>query len=179
MKQSELLSQLIESSKSLIKKAEELKILDLGILTIRPTPESWNVLEVLDHLKQYTELYNKQFSISLKKAKPLQVDKDITRSYFGNKFIKMMEPQKDGIKKMKTFKSKNPMGKTLSKSVIQDFIDLNNETIDYLQKSKTLDIQKVKCKLTLPLLKLKVSDAIHFNIAHNQRHFVQINGILK
>lgn len=179
MKQSELLKQLKESSKELNKRAIDIQALDLNELTKRPNPNAWNILEIFDHLNQYVEIYNEQFAASLRKAKSKQIDKEITRGYFGNTFINMMQPKADGsVKKMNTFKSKNPFGKALSKGVIQRFIDLNNETIDYLNKSEGLDIQQVKCKLAIPILKLKLSDAFHFIIAHNQRHFVQIKGNL-
>ena len=175
MKQSELIEQLISISKRLNDQAREYQAIDLEKLRLRPNAESWNVLEIFDHLNQYIEIYNQHFADSLKKAKAKQIDKEITRGYFGNTFIKMMEPKEDGdIKKMNTFKSKNPMGKNLDQRVIQQFIDLNMEMIDYLNKSKSLDIQNVKCKLAIPVLKLKLSDAFQFIIAHNQRHFLLI-----
>ena len=179
MKQSELINQLIEVSKRLNSKACDLQALDLENLSKRTNPESWNTLEILDHLNQYIEIYNHHFAEALRKANKKQIDKEITRGYFGNMFIGMMEPKKDGkIKKMNTFKSKNPMGKALNIGVIQSFIDLNNETIDYLKKAQEIDAQDVKCKLAIPVLKLKLSDAFQFIISHNQRHFVQIKSIM-
>ena len=87
-----------------------------------------------------------------------------------------MEPKNDGtITKMNTFKSKNTMGQELDKGVIQHFIAANAKTIAFLELAKTKDIQKAKCQLALPLLKLKLSDAFQFLISHNKRHMLQIN----
>ncbi len=174
MKQSELIAYLIHTSKQLNIKAEEILDLQNDTLKKRPHEKAWNTYEVFEHLNYYIDLYNEQFEISLKKSMPLKTDQAIKRGYWGNKFIEMMRPRKDKIKKMNTFKSKNPLGKNLGKACISHFIESNTNTIKLLEQAKTQNISKVKCKLAIPILKLQLSDAFQFIIAHNERHFKQI-----
>lgn len=178
MKQSECLHKLIELSESLNKRAAELQQKPIEELKHRPNPEAWNTLEVIQHLNLYIEIYNQHFADSLKKAKKLAGDQELKSGYWGNKFIGMMDPTKKGMKKMKTFKSKDTKGLPLSSKVISEFIKLNQETIKLLNTAKEKDIQGVKCKLAIPLLKIKLGDAFQFLILHNQRHFMQIENTL-
>jgi len=75
---------------------------------------------------------------------------------------------------MNTFKSKNTLGLDVDIKEIQHFIEANKQTINHLLNAKDKNIQNTKCQLALPLLKIKLSDAFHFLIAHNQRHMLQI-----
>ncbi|MCB0803002.1 MAG: DinB family protein [Flavobacteriales bacterium] len=178
MKQSDLIEQLIAKSKALEVEALKLQKLELSQLTHRPSSEKWTILEIVEHVNYYIEFYNQEFNQVLKKADSLNSNVDLKRSFMGNYFIEMMEPKEVGIKKMKTFKSKNPKGKVLNISVIQRFIELNSETIRLLENSKNKHIKSSTCKLTIPLIKLNLADAFQFLIAHNQRHFVQIKNNL-
>jgi len=176
MKQSALLEHLIKVSEELNTEAEFIDHLSIEQLTQRPNADAWNALECFEHVNLYIDIYNEFIEDALRKANLIDEDQEIRRGYFGNMFINMMEPKEKGIKKMNTFKSKNPMGKSINKSVVQHFIKSNSKTIEFLKEAKSKDIQTVKCKLALPLLKLKLSDAIHFLIAHNQRHMQQIRA---
>ncbi len=174
MKQSELLELLISTSKQLNEKAQELDQLDLNSLSKRPKEGAWNALECFEHLNLYIDIYNDFFAQAIEKAIPLQNDAEIKRGYWGNRFINWMEPKEKGMTKMNTFKSKNPIGQEIKKEVIQHFISSNSKTLQHLEMAQTKDIQKARCKLALPLLTLKLSDAFHFLINHNQRHMIQI-----
>lgn len=179
MKQSILLKQLINKSQQYQERAEEILDLPLETLTKRPRPEAWNTLEVIEHLNYYIDIYNEFISDALSKTKPSSADSELKRGYFGNKFISMMEPTGEKIKKMNTFKSKNPIGKPLSKQCIQHFLDCNKKLISLLENSKERDITTVKSKLAIPVLKIKLHDAMSFLVAHNERHFMQIENVLK
>lgn len=174
MKQSELIEQLNQTSKRLIEEAKHLETLPADQLSKRPKEGAWNALECFEHMNLYMDIYNNFFDEALTKAKPIMADRDIVRGYFGNRFINWMEPKESGMTTMKTFKSKDPIGKPLSKSVIQHFIRSNARIVDYLEEAKSKDIQKVKCRLAVPLLKIKLSDAMHFLISHNERHMLQV-----
>jgi len=174
MKQSELIQKLIDVSEKLNKEAKVVEQFPLEQLYHRPNEGAWNALECFEHLNIYIDIYNNFFDEALAKAPIIMADREIKRGYWGNRFINWMEPKEKGMTKMNTFKSKNPMGKKLGKDVIQHFIRANSRTIDYLEEAKTMDIQKAKCQLAIPLLKLKLSDALCFLITHNQRHMIQI-----
>jgi len=92
----------------------------------------------------------------------------------GNKFIDWMNPQVDSMQKMNTFASTNPLDKSIPVAVIEEFISLSEALIKHLEAAKGKDIQKVKSRMAIPGLKLKLSDAFRFIIAHNQRHMLQV-----
>lgn len=174
MKQSELIEQLTAISKELNHQAREIDQLDLETLSKRPKEGAWNALECFEHLNIYIDIYNDFFQEAFDKASSLKNDPEIKRGYWGNRFINWMEPTEKGITKMNTFKSKNPLGKKIKREVIQHFIDSNSKTIEFLELAKNKNIQGVKCKLAIPLLKLKLSDSMHFIVSHNKRHMIQI-----
>ena len=58
MKQSILLSQLINKSQQCQERAEEILDLSIEQLTKRPNPKAWNTLEVFEHLNYYIDIYN-------------------------------------------------------------------------------------------------------------------------
>lgn len=178
MKQSILLGQLINESQQIQERAEEILDLPLEQLTKRPNESAWNTLEVFEHLNYYVILYNGFIQKALDSSPPSTGDQNLQRGYWGNRFIKMMEPKDGGIKKMKTFKSKDPMGKTLSKQTIQQFIESNQQLMHLIETAKTRDISKTKSQLAIPLLKLKLADAMGFIVAHNARHMLQIENNL-
>ena len=179
MTQSQLIQELIHLSEKIQQDAKATQQISLEKLTQRPSPHAWNALECFEHLNMYIDIYNRFFEEALKSAPKQFKDKEIKRGYWGNKFINWMKPTQGGIKKMNTFKSKNPIHAPLNKEVIQHFISSNEKTIHFLKESKTKDIQKAKCKLAIPLLKLKLSDAFNFLISHNQRHMLQISRATK
>lgn len=178
MKQSQLINELIKTSKQLNIRASEISQLPLNDLNKRPNEKAWNTLECFKHLNLYIDIYNDFFEESLQKASRVKKDKEIKAGLFGAKFISLMEPKEDGIKKMSTFRSKDPIHCAIPKTEIDHFIASNSKTIQFLEESKKKDIQSVKCKLAIPLLKIKLSDSFQFLVAHNKRHFIQIKNAI-
>lgn len=86
---------------------------------------------------------------------------------------------KEDMKTMKTFKSKNPNASKLNKkNVLLTFIQLQKELLGYLELSKTKNLDKIRTKITLPLLTFKLGDTFRFVIYHNERHIVQAKKVL-
>ena len=165
MKQSELIDQLIKTSKALNEEAQSIEKLQHEKLTRRPKEGAWNALECFEHLNLYIDIYNDFFDSALKKAQPLQENVEIKRGYWGNRFINWMEPKNDGtITKMNTFKSKNTMGQELDKGVIQHFIAANAKTIAFLELSKTFaipDYTQVVCSSVAMAMTATVMSTIY------------------
>jgi hypothetical protein len=87
---------------------------------------------------------------------------------------------KEHMKKMKTFKRKNPINSNLDKeTVIKKFIYQQEQMLNLLALSKNKNLNKIKTSITLPLLKFKLGDTFRFVIYHNERHIVQAQNILK
>ena len=87
---------------------------------------------------------------------------------------------KQKLNKMKTFKDKNPLNSNLDTKVIDEFINQQIKTIDLLNKSKIVSLNKNKVKITLTKwIKLKLGDTFRFVINHNIRHIKQIENNIK
>jgi len=53
------------------------------------------------------------------------------------------------------------------------FISQHEQIGDILKRAESINIDKVKCRTMIKLLKFKLSDAFHFFIEHNKRHMLQ------
>lgn len=179
MKQSELIEHLQSTCRTLIAEAQQIKGLPEPQLLQKPHDKAWNALEIFEHINIYIRKYNGFFEEALGKAKAVGIDGEIKRGFWGNKFIDWMDPQVESMQKMNTFASTNPLDKTIPVAVIEEFISLSEALIQHLEAAKGKDIQNVKSRLAIPGLKLKLSDAFHFIIAHNQRHMLQVKRTVK
>lgn len=173
------IQKLLEESTRIQNRTKELAQLDIDLLKARPNEDAWNILECYEHLWYYSSLYGKNMTKSINKAPALKEGFKVKHGYLGAKFIKMMNPdQKGKIKKMNTFKSKNPFKFDLDKDSIQKFLQSNEETIRICEEALAKDTFKVKSQTAIPMLKLKLGDALGFIIGHNTRHMLQIEKCL-
>jgi hypothetical protein len=115
-----LIQQLIEQTKHILKEAEKLKALDPNTLAWKQEPNSWNVLECLEHLNLYGDFYFPQMENSIKNA-VTQPDVIFNSGLLGNFFSQSMLPKKK-LFRMKAFKDKNPLNANLNLAVIDRFI---------------------------------------------------------
>jgi hypothetical protein len=170
---------LMEESIKIQNKTKEIAELDIPLLKSRPNKDAWNILECYEHLWYYSSLYGKNMRSAIDKAPALKQDFKIKHGFMGGKFIKMMNPDSEGkIKKMNTFKSKNPFQVTLERDSIQKFLQSNEETIKICEEALTKNTFKVKSQTAIPMLRLKLGDALGFIIGHNTRHMLQIEKCL-
>jgi hypothetical protein len=79
---------------------------------------------------------------------------------------------------MPALKDKNPLHAQLDIEVITEFIRQQNELLKVLNKAAGVNLSKVKCKLTLPLLKFNLGDTLRFIINHQIRHLQQADRVL-
>ena len=176
MQSENLIQSLIDQTNQLLLHAQQLSEQPTERLTWKHDPESWSVLECLEHLNRYGDFYIPQIKNALGKNK-LKPEADFKPGILGDYFAKSMLPT-EKLNKMKTFKSKNPLNSNLDKSVIDTFIKQQLELIELLETSKIKNLSKIRIKTSIsPLLKLKLGDTFRFFINHNIRHFAQIDRI--
>ncbi len=172
----ELLQELISNTKNHIFRAG--KFLDFDEEELNKRFESeWTILECCEHLNQYFDYYLPEVSDQISKSK--STSKENFRSgILGNYFAQSMLP-KENMKKMKSPKDKNPVGKTLDKSVIKNLIK-NLETLSsLLEQSKSVNLEKVKIKISISkLIQLKLGDTFRFIVNHNERHLAQAERLM-
>lgn len=168
-----LLQEYLEHTRKILNQVEYLKLEDTKILTWRPSPSAWNILECLEHLNLYGEYYLPLMERGIKHSvtKPT---KTVKSSFLGRYFSKSMLP-KVKLNKMKTFKDKNPIHKHLNKEVIDKFIHQQTQLLELLNASRNSDLNKIKIPISIAkFIRLSLADTFQFVINHNLRHMEQI-----
>ena len=160
-----------------IRFGKSLSTLPESKLQSRLSESSWSVLECLEHLNLYGDFYLPELEKRMHQSKTKH-QKQFKSGFLGNKFANDMLP-KPQMKTMNTFKSKNPIHSNLDKeNTINRFIHQQEKMKVLLEKAKSKNIQKIKTKTTIPLLKLRLGDTFRFVIYHNERHIQQAENVL-
>lgn len=177
METQELLASLSAQNEQLLHKAIQLKNGKPSQLRQRPSSDSWNVLECLEHLNLYARHYIPEIRIAIR-SNSFPPSDTFKPGMLGDYFAESMLP-KPQTKKMKTFKSKNPIHRELDLRVIDEYIQQQQELLQLLQAASKANLNRVKIKTSLsPLLRLNLGDTFRFYTNHMLRHFAQIDRIL-
>ena len=172
-----LIQDLIERTRVHINKAEKLNTLSIEKLNWKEEKDSWSVLECIEHLNLYGDFYIPELKKRIESSKT-NSKKDFKSGILGNYFAKSMLPKKK-LNKMKTFNDKNPAGSELQKTTIDRFIEQQKQTLNLLELSQKIDLNKTKTAISISkLIKLKIGDTFRVVIYHNERHFVQAEKVL-
>lgn len=173
----QLLDELKKITNENLEFVENLLNLSAEKLNFRNSERSWSILECLEHLNLYGKFYIPEINKRIKNSdiKPTEL---FSSGILGNYFAKSMLP-KDNLKKMKTFKSMNPIHSDLDKRVLTEFIAQQKQMIHLLNDAENIDLNKIKTSISISkLIKLKLGDTFRFVIYHNQRHIEQAKRIL-
>ncbi|MBU2906930.1 DinB family protein [Arenibacter algicola] len=174
----DLLQDLLERTQENKNKAEGLKTLPSETLNWKSSPDSWSILECLEHLNRYGDFYIPEIEKRMASSQQRPAE-NFKSGWLGNYFAKTMLPQKK-LNKMKTFKSMDPIGSTLDKEVLTKFISQQQALINLLNKSKEVDLTKTKTGISISKwIKLRLGDTFRVVIYHNQRHMAQAERVLK
>jgi hypothetical protein len=102
----------------------------------------------------------------------------VKSTWLGRKFIRMMEP--DNTKKQKTFRRMDPSNSVLTIDVIREFLNHQNGLAQTIRLAGDKDLNQRAVPVEFfRLLKLSPAEALQFVIVHQQRHFLQLERILK
>jgi hypothetical protein len=172
----QLLTELTEIVNTHLNYATVLEEQPEEILNWRAHEKSWSILECLEHLNLYGAFYIPEISQRMERA--TSVKTQVFKSgYLGNKFAMDMLP-KEGMKTMKTFKSKNPIHSKLDKGVVlKTFIQQQQSFLTLLKTASEKNLTTIKVATTIPFLKLRLGDTLRFVIHHNERHITQAKNI--
>lgn len=176
----ELINSLVADTQKVKEEAGHFTTLSQGDLLYKPSPEQWSVLECIEHLNIADAHYIAEFDKKLDAA-PKSDLKEFKPGWMGNYFVKSIKPREDGsipspMKTLKKFRPEvNVQYDTLSK-----FIEDQDYLIRVLEKSKALDLNKVKITSAIgSIVTFKLGDAFRFLIGHNQRHIIQAQRVLQ
>jgi len=177
MKTEQLIQILLDQTRQILNKAQQLERLDMTTLNWKPDSNAWNILECLEHLNLYGDYYLPEIEKSIKQSKSKPVA-NFKSGWLGSYFAKMMLP-KDRLNKMKTFKDKDPINNLLDKSTLDEFIIQQEKLLNLLHTAQQVDLNKVKIKISISnFIRLKLGDTFQFYINHIIRHLAQIDRLL-
>ncbi len=174
MKAQTLISNLTEETKNQINRVNRFNFLSDEVLLYRSSEDSWNILECMEHLNMYSKFYVPaiQKQISNSNVPPAI---EFKSGWLGNYFANSMLP---GVKPMKTFKEKNPLGMNLDRRVIEEFLQYENAMVELLHKARAKNLNTVKVPITISrFVKIRLGDTFRFVLNHNERHIVQAERV--
>lgn len=167
-----------------IARSKEIQQLPAERLLHRPAPDQWNVLEVFEHLCLSSGIYVRGLqAVFDHKAERLAPESTFTPGLLGNYFTRGMLPRPDGSlpNRMRTLKMFDPGRRHgASPESIARSIALCEQMLKLLERARTTDLNKMKVTSSLgPVIRFKAGDAFRFPVAHQVRHFLQIERLLK
>ncbi|MCX2742911.1 DinB family protein [Mangrovivirga sp. M17] len=168
----ELSEDILTRNKFCLDFARSIRGISEAKLNHRPTDTSWSALECIEHLNRYSEFYLPIFMKEIENKSGKSKD-HFSTGWLGKKFAESVRPLSEGASKMPTFKSKNPMHQELDPSVIDEFTtDLEAFLKSLSEGLDRVDLDK-RVNTTLPIIKLKLGDAMRVYTFHNHRHIEQ------
>lgn len=174
---STLLDDLCNQVQAASARAAELQKLSAEQLNRQPGPDRWSIAQVVEHLNSYHRYYLPAMKKALQKAERYPAPKTFRSGWLGNYFTRLMQPGADGTiaNKMQAPKGYRPGDALQAHKVLEEFLAHQHELLLQLKAARTADIGKARVPISIsPFIRLKLGDTIRFNIAHIQRHFVQI-----
>lgn len=180
MTQEELLADLKDTTHKLIDSAKRYKAMKPEKLRARLSDDSWNILECFDHMNRFDDFYINELQEKLESSPDIGTSERLFMpGWIGGRSANSMLPMAHKkLNKMKTFKRMNPLGSTLESTVIETFIKDQRSMLDLFRLAKEKNLNKVKVKLTIPVLKFKAGDALRFIQNHSVRHMAQCKKVL-
>lgn len=170
-----LLEELQAAVRTMILQATRLKGLPQNLLIQSPGAGKWSIAQVLEHLNAYGRYYLPAISHSLEHAQ--EAVPEFRPGWFGDYFTRIMKPGKDGRigNKMSAPKAYRPQPQTAGFPVIETFLEQQQQLLLLLEKAKSKNIGSIRTPISISkLIRLKTGDTFRFLVAHEQRHFLQV-----
>jgi DinB superfamily len=149
----------------------ELLPLPDAVLNFKSRPDSWSVLECLEHLNRYARYYLPALAKALAKAAAAPAT-EVRYSWLGRKSLNIVRP--DNGQQHKTVKHMNPTGSQLSRAVLTEFLQHQAELLALLTTAHAADLNRRAIPVEFfRLLKLRTGETLEFVVHHEQRHLQQ------
>lgn len=161
----------------------ELRDLPLEHLHLRPDPKRWSAMEVVQHMNLSSGHYHKRLQkLYADENNGLRFRSTYTPGRWGDFSTKAMDPREDGtigwrMKTMAMFEPRNVS--TSGLKALDDHESMLHGFIGLLERARSRGMEGEKITSTLgPILRFKAGDAFRFPIAHQTRHWLQIERTL-
>jgi uncharacterized damage-inducible protein DinB len=158
-----------------------LKGLNEADLNKKSNPDSWSILECLEHLNIYARYYQPAIKNAIQNAIQNAKKGDALANYksgwFGKMSIEGIRPS--NTKPQKTLKKYNPAASQLTLSVVEEFENNEAKWAEIIEMAYAVNINQRAVPVEfLKLIKMKIGDALCFAIQHEARHTQQILRIV-
>ncbi|MGB1017948.1 MAG: DinB family protein [Chitinophagales bacterium] len=181
----ELIASLVKRNQSFIDVVENKfsKLSEEQLLT-KPAPDKWSISECLIHIIKADEIYTNQFESKIQE-KPVQ-DLSYKPGWLGNWFAEGIVPKNgkitNGMKSLKVMDPQRNMAELQKEfpsvqDVLEKFVVQQNLLNKQMQKAVNNDLGSIKIQTAIPLIKIKLGDALRFVVGHNERHIFQAEGV--
>lgn len=180
IRSNELLEQLQADVRELIRKTGYLKVSETRLLITQPSGGRWSVTQVLEHLNSYGRYYLPAIEKSVTQCTRPRVEW-FKPGVLGDYFTRIMRPGVNGkiANKMQAPKAHRPLPVFDTESVIGAFVDQQFTLLNLLEDAKQKNIGAIRTPISISrFIKIKTGDTFRFLIAHQQRHFIQIENTL-
>ncbi len=162
----------------------EFESLDEKLFNASPAPKKWSVAECIQHLNITLNIYIPQMvNVVKNKNRYLGQKENFNHSFIGKMVVKSMNPRKNNEipMKVKTFGKLKPKSIEYEKhNVLIKFAGFQKDIINIIDGCENMSLEKPKIVTAAgPILKMRIGDALHFMIAHNRRHILQAQNVLK
>ncbi|MCW5900608.1 MAG: DinB family protein [Flavobacteriales bacterium] len=160
-----------------------LREMPLERLHLRPAPKRWSAMEVLRHMVISSGHYHARLErLYADENNGLRFRTNYLPGRWGDFSVKAMEPKPDGrigwrMKTMGMFEPRHVA--TTGWLALDDFEALCRGSIGLLERARTRGLEGEKVTSTLgPVLQFKAGDAFRFPVAHQRRHWLQLERTL-
>lgn len=158
--------------------------LPLEELHQRPDAKRWSVMEILQHTNLSSGHYHDHLQrLYADENNGIRFRTTFTPGRWGDFATRAMKPDTDGSIRwrMRTLPSFEPRSVGASGwDALDSFERIAHGFLGLLERARTRGVEGAKVTSTLgPILRFKVGDAFRFPIAHQERHFLQIERTLQ
>ena len=174
-----LIDSLQQDVRYTLAQAEQLKQIPEGEMLQQPQPGKWSIAQVLEHLNGYNRYYLTEMEKALQ-GNRVSVAAVFKPGFIGNYFTNLMQPKEDGtIAKKMSAPTEYNFGPDLDAAkVLNEFISGQQKLIILFDKARKADIGGLKVPISISRwIKLKLGDSFRFLVAHQLRHFMQIERV--
>lgn len=146
-------------------------------LNWKPSAERWSVAQCFDHLISSNKDYFPIIDNVLAGYKPtFWQSMPVLPGLMGKLFIKSLDPA--STRKIKAPKRFEPAQSDISGSVINDFVDQQQQIVARMKATEHLDLEKIVISSPVTgVVIYSLMDAYRIIVVHEQRHFQQAKRV--
>lgn len=176
----ELIDTLLQLTEKSSEAARKFRTLSNDELNFKSDSTSWSILECIEHLNLYGDFYLPEIEKRILAQKGKSKSVVFKSGLLGNYFANMMLVKDGQMRKMKTFKDKDPANSALTITTIERFLKQQEMLKNLLNQARSVNLTKTKTAISISSwIKLRLGDTFRFFIYHIERHIFQAMHVLE